>query len=211
MVETQCFECGPVATNTYVVCNTTLGEAFCVDVPLESMDEILKAVTHHNCTLTAILLTHTHWDHTGDCADLKRRTGARVYVHPADSYRIEAPNAHTVWPLPFDLQPVRPDVLVDDGSTITVAGIQLGVLFTPGHTEGGVCYTDAARRRVFVGDTLFNSSIGRTDLPGGNTEQLLQSIRSKLLSLPPDYTILPGHGPSSTIDIETQTNPFLAE
>ncbi len=209
MVTVRGLECGPVATNAWVACNSSIHLAFCVDVPPNSHDAILQVLEEQKCRLTDILLTHTHWDHVADCAALARTTGAPVTVHALDAYRLIEPDRHTVWPLPFHIESVIPSVVLSNETEISAAGIRLKVLHTPGHTEGGVCFVDEVSTRVFVGDTLFAGSVGRTDLPGGNMEQLLESIQSKLLTLPGEMTVFPGHGPTTTIETERTSNPFL--
>lgn len=211
MVLVHKLECGPVATNAYVVLNQAIHQAFVVDTPPDSAEEILEAVQAAGCRLTDVLLTHTHWDHTVDCARIVRETGAGVSVHAEDAYRLLDPMRHTVWQLPFTIDPVVPNTLLEHNQRITAAGIGLQVIHTPGHTEGGVCFVDEANYRVFVGDTLFAGSVGRTDLPGGNMEQLMFSITTHLLQLDDQYTILPGHGETSTIGMERNTNPFLLD
>jgi glyoxylase-like metal-dependent hydrolase (beta-lactamase superfamily II) len=205
-----CFECGPVATNCYLVGDDQTMTAFLIDAPYGSKEPVLRTLAERGWRLTDILLTHTHWDHTADCAPIKKQTTARVTVHEADLYRLTDPMAHTIWPLPFEIEPVADVVLLDSGtrSIRLESGRQLDVLFTPGHTEGGICFVDVDAGRVFVGDTLFNGSVGRTDLPGGDMETLIASIRSRLFPLPDHYVAWPGHGPETTIGAERQTNPF---
>ncbi|MCO6466070.1 MAG: MBL fold metallo-hydrolase [Bradyrhizobiaceae bacterium] len=209
MVSVQRFECGPVATNAYLVVNTAIHLAFVVDVPKDSASIIIDAAQAAGCKLTDIILTHSHWDHTADCSELVARTGARVSIHSQDAYRLLEPMRHTVWPLPFTIHAVVPDILLEHNTEITAAGVRLRVLHTPGHTEGGVCLVDALHERVFVGDTLFAGSVGRTDLPGGNMEVLMDSIHKHLLTLPDQYNVFPGHGLETTIAMERSTNPFL--
>ena len=132
-----------------------------------------------------------------------------MYVHQDDAYRLVDPMAHTIWPLPFDIEAVVPDQIIADGDMLTAAGIDLKVVHTPGHTEGGVCFVDEKHQRVFVGDTLFKQSIGRTDLPGGDMDQLVESIQSTLFTMPDHYVALPGHGPVTTIGDEKLRNPFV--
>ena len=205
------FECGPVATLTYLLCNAETGQAVVIDAPYGSVDLVLETATKHGCTITDLVLTHTHWDHTADAPALVERAHVRVWVHPADVYRLTDPMAHTVWPLPFTIAPITPNVLLEHGAVIEPAGLVLQVLHTPGHTEGGVCLVDAAHGRVFVGDTLFAGSVGRVDLPGGNEDQLVDSIRTQLFTLDDAYVAWPGHGPSTTIGRERRTNPFVGE
>lgn len=212
MTDVAAFECGPVATMCYLVCHDPTGTAYVVDAPAGCTDPVVGEAASRGCRITDIVLTHTHWDHTADCAELQRRTGATVTVHTADLYRLTDPMAHTVWPLPFTIEPVT-DVTVLTGSDgeITLNGRPHRWVHTPGHTEGGICIVDDAGGRVFVGDTLFEGSVGRVDLPGGDGPTLLRSIRTRLFVLPDPTVVLPGHGPTTTIGDERRTNPFVRE
>ncbi|MBU3699769.1 MAG: MBL fold metallo-hydrolase [Candidatus Kapabacteria bacterium] len=208
-----CFECGPVATNCYLVGDASTLTAYLVDAPYGAHEPVMRTLREQGWRLTDILLTHTHWDHTADCARIKRDTGAAVTVHESDLYRLIDPMAHTIWPLPFTIDAVL-DALTIDGSVEHVtlmSGLRLKVLHTPGHTEGGICFVDEANERVFVGDTLFHQSVGRTDLPGGDMETLIESIRRELFVLPDSYVAWPGHGPKTTIGLERTSNPFAGE
>ncbi len=208
------FECGPVATNCYLVCDPSTKSAFVVDAPYGCTDVVIAEAKRQDCVISEIVLTHTHWDHTADCAPLARLTGARVIVHVADQYRLVDPMKHTMWPLPFVIEPVNSaESVVGEEGEITLSGGQapLQYVHTPGHTEGGICLVERAARRVFVGDTLFHESVGRVDLPGGDGELLVQSIRTILFQLDEDFVVFPGHGPTTTIGHERQHNPFVGE
>jgi len=206
------FECGPVATNCYLVGDDATKRALLIDAPKDCISPVMETLTARGWQLTEILLTHTHWDHTADCFELQTRTGANVIVHEADVYRLIEPMNHTVWPLPFTIP------AVSDFETLSGGRGRLHVLrgagtldwfHTPGHTEGGVCFLDGPRDVVYVGDTLFAGSIGRTDLPGGDMDTLCHSIREALFLLPELTTVFPGHGPTTTIGVEKMTNPFV--
>lgn len=211
MTTLDAFECGPVATMTYLVANESAGTAFVIDAPSESVDVLLAVCADKEVRITDILLTHTHWDHTADCATLVEKTGAAVTVHADDAYRLDKPMDHTIWPLPFTIESVTPDHIVAHGDRIKVSGLELEVLHTPGHTEGGICFLDEENERVFAGDTLFNGSIGRSDLPGGDMEALVESIRTRLFALGNEITVFPGHGPPTTIGNERRSNPFVGD
>ncbi|NQW29103.1 MAG: MBL fold metallo-hydrolase [Ignavibacteria bacterium] len=213
MVKVQRFECGPVLTNTYIVYNEPAGTCMVVDVPPDSLQQILQFVESISCKIVAILLTHTHWDHTADCSVLIEKTQAPVYVHGADDYRLTDPMQHTLWPLPFTIPSVKADHFVTHNQLLQIHPDlpELLVFHTPGHTEGGVCFVDKLHDWVFVGDTLFQRSIGRTDLPGGDMDVLLNSIQSSLLILPDNYEVFPGHGHPTTIGEERRFNPFLQQ
>lgn len=208
------FECGPVATMSYLVCDPSSASAYVVDAPYGCTEPVLDEAQRQGCTITDILLTHTHWDHTADCAALAAATGARVVVHIADQYRLTDPMAHTIWPLPFTIPPVLNATTVDgEQGIIEVGGGQAPLRFihTPGHTEGGICFVDDPSRYLFAGDTLFQGSVGRVDLPGGSGATLLESIRTRLFGLPDDMIVFPGHGPTTTIGNERRDNPFVGE
>jgi hydroxyacylglutathione hydrolase len=202
-------ESGPAYTNGYLIFDELTQEGAIIDAPLECCDEFDKIIKEHNIKIKAILLTHTHWDHTGDTACLQDATKSDVYVHEADEYRLIDPMANSSYSLPFELKPCIPDKYLEDEQLIKVGKINIQVIHTPGHTEGSVCFVLAEEKIIFTGDSLFLESIGRTDLSGGNTQVLLNSIKSKILILPEDYTIYPGHGQSSTIRHEKKHNPFL--
>lgn len=208
------FECGPVATMCYLVCNERSHTAYVVDAPYGCGELVASEALNRGCTITHILLTHTHWDHTADCAQLALTTGSKVVVHEADNYRLLHPMAHSIWPLPFQIEPVADaSLLQGEGGSVTFNDERPSLRFihTPGHTEGGVCFIDDVARRVFVGDTLFNGSVGRTDLPGGDSELLFSKIRDILFALDDDFTVLPGHGPTTTIGDERRSNPFVGD
>lgn len=200
---------GPVATNTFLFENVTTREAVVVDAPFDTANAILGFCTQRGLTLSSVYLTHTHWDHTADCAPLIRSTGATLYVHPLDAHRLTDPMKYTVWPLPFSIEPCTSYQTFEHGHTVEFGAWQWEVLHTPGHTEGGVCFVDHTNKIVVAGDTLFNGSIGRTDLPGGHYDTLIESIVSRLLPLPDDYRVFCGHGPETSIGAERFANPFL--
>lgn len=203
-------ESGPVATYGYMISDAEAGVAAVIDVPLESAEHFLEAAKQENVRITHILLTHSHWDHTGDAAKLQRASGAHIYVHPDDEYRMGEPNKYTGFPLPFTLEACTADGgYLRGGDTLSVGAWVLEVRHTPGHTEGGICFIDHARKLAFVGDTLFAGSIGRTDLPGGDHETLLNAIRTELFPLDDDFIVFPGHGERTRIGVERRTNPFL--
>lgn len=203
-----CVEAGPVATNGYLLADTIKKTGIIIDAPYESLSVFNAIAEHLQISLAELWLTHSHWDHTADAEHCAARN-MNILIHPADEYRLQDPMNHTVWPLPFTMAPVQPTRYIQEGDIVSVGDWQLTVIHTPGHTEGGVCFICHEHDCAFVGDTLFQGSIGRTDLPGGNAEELLQSIQSKLLVLPYEMVIFPGHGAISTIGEERENNPFL--
>lgn len=211
-LQIHAYESGPVATFGYLVIDDVTRDALIVDAPFGLVQPLSLEAMREGVTPSALLLTHTHWDHTGDAAELKRvYPDIRIYVHRDDEYRLIEPMKHTVWPLPFEVEAVKPDGYLAHGDTLSIGGLSFEVLHTPGHTEGGVCLYSKEHRILFAGDTLFAGSVGRTDLPGGDFETLRNSIATRVLTLPDDVEVYAGHGPTTTIGTERETNPFVGE
>jgi glyoxylase-like metal-dependent hydrolase (beta-lactamase superfamily II) len=202
-------ESGIAATWSYLCCDTLANDAIIFDSAQDSADILIQKAAELGCTISAIYLTHSHWDHTADAAKLKRETKAPLFIHAADEYRLAEPMQHTIWQLPFVIEGVNADFHLNHDDHITCGNWNFLVCHTPGHTEGGVCFIDQIHSVAIVGDTLFAGSIGRTDLPGGNSKLLINSIKNQLLVLPDEIIILAGHGEISTIGEERVFNPFL--
>jgi glyoxylase-like metal-dependent hydrolase (beta-lactamase superfamily II) len=202
-------ESGPVATIGYLVIDTKSMASAIIDTPLDSASQFIPIIEEKGLELEAILLTHTHWDHTADCSKLLNYADVPVYVHEEDNYRLINPMSHTIFPLPFNIEAVTKVQLINTNDKIKIGELEFEVIHTPGHTEGGVCYVEHNEGVIFSGDTIFHSSIGRVDLPGGSESLILHSIKSKLMALPDDYIVYAGHGPSTTIGRERKFNPFL--
>ena len=196
---------GPFATNCYIVGDESTREGIIID-PGDEAKKILKRVNELGLDIKLILLTHGHIDHAGALKEVKEATNAEVAVHTDDANFDRYQSAGLVLGLSYP-NPPAPDRLLKDGDILDIAGMHFKVLHTPGHSVGGICLLRDGV--VFSGDTLFNCSIGRSDLPGGNHSQLLESIRSKLLVLDEDTTVYPGHGEDTTIAAERKGNPFL--
>jgi len=209
MTSLYAYEAGPVATIGYLVVDTANGLAVAIDAPQGVTEAVLAQLHADSVRLAALLLTHTHWDHTADAATLVAATGCDVYVHADDVYRLTHPMQHTVWPLPFTIESVVPTHVLQGGEAVRFGSFAVHVMHTPGHTEGGLCFVDDEEHRVFAGDTLFAGSVGRCDLPGGDMEVLLDSIQEKLFTLPNDYVVYPGHGPATTLGAERVSNPYV--
>ena len=195
-------------TNTYIVSNGD--EAFIVD-PGDNADDICALLKRLGKRLVAILLTHGHFDHIGA---VKRLTevfvdnSPQVMIHSADLELIST-NKNMGSYLGVDVEPFVPDLLLKGGETITVAGLKIDVIHTPGHTEGGVCYK--VEDKIFTGDTIFYCSYGRTDLFGGDFAALKNAIINKLFRLQGNFMLLPGHGEPTTLDFERKNNPILTD
>ncbi|MDJ0987168.1 MAG: MBL fold metallo-hydrolase [Desulfobacterales bacterium] len=197
---------GPIMANCFIVgCEDTL-QAVIID-PGDEAGKIMQGVADSNLTVTHIINTHGHFDHVSANKDIHAATNAPILIHALDAPMLSKIAASASnWGLTAEDSP-PPDRNIDDGDTITFGNITLNVIHTPGHTPGGVSLF--ADGHVFVGDTLFAGSIGRTDFPGGSFETLKSSIQDKLFALPEDARVYTGHGPETTIGHEKQTNPFV--
>jgi glyoxylase-like metal-dependent hydrolase (beta-lactamase superfamily II) len=196
---------GPIQANCFIIgCETTLAGA--VIDPGGDADRILAEVTRANLRIDAIINTHGHFDHVGANRQLKAATGAELLIHPLDAPLLaQLERMAGAFGLKADNSP-DPDRSLEDGDTISVGELSFKVLHTPGHTPGGISlHTNGC---VFVGDTLFQGSIGRTDFPGGDFDTLITSIRTKLFTLDEQTTVYTGHGPETTIGAEKRYNPF---
>ncbi|PKL85738.1 MAG: MBL fold metallo-hydrolase [Ignavibacteriae bacterium HGW-Ignavibacteriae-1] len=202
-------EAGPVATIGYLVIDKKSKKGAIIDAPLESTTYFDSLITENKIKVESIILTHTHWDHVADLAKLQRLTGAKVYVHQQDEYRLTEPMNHTIIPLPFKIESVEDYKLITHDDEIKIGNLLFKVVHTPGHTEGGICLIEHNHKIIFAGDTIFNEGIGRVDLPGGSMDTLLNSIKNELMSLPDNFKIYSGHGPATTIGWERRRNPFL--
>ena len=200
-------------TNAYIVADEPHGLAVIVDAPPEP-DAIGAVLIQHDLSVAAVLLTHGHVDHTGGSGQLARATGGTVYVHPDDDFLTLHP-AEQLRAM-FGMSPPGvydiPDKFeaLTDGQTLDIAGLSFDVRHTPGHTPGHCCFFLEDHGTLFSGDQLFAGSIGRTDLPGGSFPALMTSMKERVLILPDETRVLPGHGPETTIGRERATNPFLS-
>ncbi len=201
-------------TNTYVVAREEGGPGVVIDAPPDP-EAVAGLLTRYGIVPVALLLTHGHIDHVGGAGEVSKRFGITAYVHPDDDFLTLDPIGQLrmlfgmVPPGDYDPPDLRTDLR--DGEVLGLAGIQLEVRHTPGHTPGHCCFLVADEGVLFSGDQLFAGSIGRTDLPGGNLAQLLESMRTRVLVLDDDVRVLPGHGPETTIGRERRTNPFLVQ
>ena len=201
---------GPLQTNCYLMACTVTQQAAVID-PAWDGRAILTQATQRGWTISHILLTHSHFDHVGGLAELKELTDAPIYAHPdAGPMLARATAAAALWGIHVDAPPPADHPLAE-GDVLAIGELRPVVLFTPGHAPGHVCFHLPQDGVVFEGDVLFQGSIGRTDLPGGDYELLMSSIRDKLLPLPDETVVLSGHGPATTIGDERRMNPFLQE
>ncbi len=198
-------ELGPFATNCYIVGSESNKEGMIID-PGDGAEQILSSIKDSKLDIKIIALTHGHFDHIGALEKLKEVTGADLVIHTDDAYFLQQRPLEAVLGFSYPDTP-PPDRLLNGGDSIDVGDLHFSVLHTPGHSPGGICLL--GQGMVFSGDTLFNFGIGRTDFPGGDHNQLLNSIHTKLMVLPDDTAVYPGHGPDTTIGTERQGNPFL--
>ncbi|MBD1399206.1 MBL fold metallo-hydrolase [Pelovirga terrestris] len=198
---------GPLEVNCYLVGCEDTRKAAVID-PGGNVSTILELLRQHDLTLAMVINTHGHFDHIGANRSLLEKTGCDLLVHQDDAPLLQRAAEHAAL---FGLSTSRspePTRLLKDGDVIELGNLSFKVIHTPGHSPGGICLQ--VEDCLFVGDTLFSGSIGRTDLPGGNHQQLINNIKNKLLCLAAETRVYPGHGPATTIGLEKHNNPFLA-
>ena len=202
---------GPIQTNAYLLTAPARGEAVLIDAPGDVWSDVGPILEKEKCRLTEVWITHGHWDHTQGGAEVVRQTGAKVRAHIADRQLIESPAImERFMGQRMNLEAIHVDHWVGQGDTFDALGTTVEVRHVPGHCPGNVLFYFSAQHATFVGDALFNGSIGRTDLPGGNFEELERSIRGQIYSLPGETTVFPGHGPKTSVAHERSGNPYVS-
>ena len=204
----ETFPVGPLQCNCTILGDEATSEAIVID-PGDEVGRIHRRVTELGLKVKQILVTHAHIDHVGGALKLKRLTGAPILLNENDLALLDMMEEQAVWLGIETPETAPPDENLADGLRVGLESTPAQVIHTPGHTQGSVCLHFAPMKLLIAGDTLFAGSIGRTDLPGGNSEQILESIESRLLALPDETRVLPGHGPMTTIGAERRKNPFL--
>lgn len=199
---------GPVMTNCYLAVNEDSNEVLVID-PGDAADLLIKKIKEKNLIPAAVLLTHGHFDHASAAEEIAAAFDIKIYAHEKEKETLESPSMNLCAMAGEQGSWYHADIYVKDGEILNLAGFSIQVLFTPGHTAGGCCYYIEKEQAVFAGDTLFHSSIGRTDFPGGSIGTLLRSIQEKLMVLPGQTKVYPGHEDTTTIGWERQYNPFL--
>lgn len=199
---------GPLQCNCSILGDETSGEAMVID-PGDDIPRILILLARHKLTLKQIIVTHAHIDHIAGAQILKRATSAPIFYNELDLPLVRMMDVQAGWLGIATPEVVPPDSSLRDGQTLAITGITGTILHTPGHTPGSVCLHLPGQQLLLAGDTLFAGSIGRTDLPGGDTRTLIDSIQSRLMELPDTTIVIPGHGSSTTIGAEREYNPFL--
>jgi hydroxyacylglutathione hydrolase len=207
-MEVRCFTVGQMAENCFVFWREGSDRALIVD-PGEEAERILGAVDQLGLKIEAVLLTHTHFDHIGAVAPVAKATGAPVYCPELEVPVLADIMAFVPWPGFGPYESYDADETVSGGEKLELAGMEIDVIFTPGHSPGHVTYSVADERALFSGDVLFQGSVGRTDLPGGDGPTLLESIRGLLAAFPDETVVHPGHMGLTTLGAERASNPFL--
>lgn len=198
---------GMVGTNCYLLCNMDIKECVLID-PADSQDEISRMIDESGCSLKGILLTHGHFDHIMAADAVRDKYDVKVYASCDEKNTLEQPHINLGEAYGLKLS-VKADVWHKDGEILKLAGFDIEALHTPGHTEGGSCYYIREIGVLFSGDTLFCGSVGRTDFPGGSMSEIVRSIKEKVMVLPDDTKVYPGHGEGTSVGCERVNNPFL--
>jgi hydroxyacylglutathione hydrolase len=199
---------GPLQCNCSVIGDEATREAIVID-PGDNIDQILFLIKKHNLQVKQIVITHAHIDHVGGAAKLRAVTGAPVLLNQNDYALLKMLGVQAAWigvPTP---DKVEIDQSIGQADRVKAGVLEAHVIHTPGHTEGSICLYFPAEQKLIAGDTLFAGSIGRTDLPGGSYEKILRSLHDRVLALPDETVVVPGHGPVTTIGEERESNPFL--
>jgi hydroxyacylglutathione hydrolase len=204
----ETFPVGPLQCNCTILGDEKAGEAIVID-PGDEVGRIERRLNELRLKLKQILITHGHIDHVGGALKLKRRTGAPILLNENDLPLLKMMDEQAAWVGIETPEVAAPDETLTDGMTVGLPKIAAQVIHTPGHTQGSVCLHFAPLKLVIAGDTLFAGSIGRTDLPGGNGRQIIDSIQSRLMTMADETRVIPGHGPETTIGEERAENPFL--
>lgn len=201
---------GPIDTNAYLLTDPARGEAVLIDAPGDVWRELQPILAAEGCRLREVWLTHGHWDHTQGAAEIIAATGATTLGHAADRMLYETPEImEQRMGRDLGLQPLKIDRWVVQGERLQALGLALEVRHVPGHCPGNILFYFPDAGAAFVGDALFKGAVGRTDFPGCGFEELEQSIRTQIYTLPDVTAVYPGHGPATTVGHEKRTNPYV--
>ena len=199
---------GPLQCNCSVIGDESTHEGLVID-PGDNIEDVVSIVRKHNLQIKQIVITHAHIDHVGGAMQLRAATGAPILLNQNDYALLKMLDAQAAWIGVAPPGKVEIDHSVAQADSIKTGSLSADVIHTPGHTEGSICLYFPAEKKLIAGDTLFAGSIGRTDLPGGSFEKIIRSLHDKVLELPDDTVVIPGHGPLTTIGRERHSNPFL--
>jgi glyoxylase-like metal-dependent hydrolase (beta-lactamase superfamily II) len=199
---------GPLQCNCSVIGDETTREAMVID-PGDDIQDVLALLRKHNLQVKQIVITHAHIDHVGGAMKLRAATGAPILLNQNDYELLKMLDVQASWLGMTDPGKVEIEQSLGQSDKVQAGSLTADVLHTPGHTAGSICLFFPIEKKLIAGDTLFAGSIGRTDLPGGSFEKIIHSIRDKLLALPDDTVVVPGHGSLTTIGEERESNPFL--
>jgi hydroxyacylglutathione hydrolase len=199
---------GPLQCNCSIIGDEISHEAMVID-PGDDIADVLAVIQKHKLKVKQIVITHAHIDHVGGAMKLRAATGAPILLNHNDYTLLKMLDSQADWIGMQSPGEVVIDHSLNDQDKVEAGSLIANVMHTPGHTEGSICLYFAAQQKLIAGDTLFAGSIGRTDLPGGSFEKIMRSLHDKLLSLPDETAVVPGHGPPTSIGAERETNPFL--
>lgn len=205
---------GPIQTLGYLLTEPRLGEAVLIDAPGDIITKIKPLLASDGCTLTELWLTHGHWDHIQEAAQVKREFGVKVLAHADDRVYFDTPEVMDKFiedflGLTLRIEPVAVDKWINQGDRLRALGDEFEVRHVPGHCPGNVLFYLATLKAAWVGDTLFKGGLGRWDFPGGSLPVLVKAIRNQIYSLPDETVVYPGHGPATTVRTEKLTNPYV--
>ncbi len=201
---------GPLQCNCSVIGDESTREAMVID-PGDEIEDVLALIRKHNLQVKQIVITHAHIDHVGGAMKLRAATGAPILLNQSDYALLKMIDMQAVWVGMAPPGKVEIDHSVGQADRVRAGSLDADVIHTPGHTEGSICLYFPAEKKLIAGDTLFAGSIGRTDLPGGSFQKIINSLHEKVLALPDDTIVVPGHGPLTTIGEERESNPFLTK
>jgi hydroxyacylglutathione hydrolase len=199
---------GPLQCNCSVIGDETSREAMVID-PGDDVEDVLALIRKHRLQVKQIVITHAHIDHVGGAMKLRAATGAPILLNQNDLALLRILDVQAAWVGMASPGKVVIDHNLGEANTVKAGSLTADVIHTPGHTEGSVCLYFPAEKKLVAGDTLFAGSIGRTDLPGGSFDKIIRSLHEKVLALPDETVVVPGHGPLTTIGEERESNPFL--
>jgi hydroxyacylglutathione hydrolase len=200
---------GAVQTNGYFVADQKGDEAFAVDAPEGMADWLESRCQKSQSKLQGLLLTHGHWDHILEAAEIQKRFKIPVWIHEDSLVLLEAPEIQSAFNPFYEIKACKADRVLKDEKTASLSNFSFQIFLCPGHCPGSLCFYFTKEKILFAGDVVFAGAVGRWDLPGGSEKVLFQSIKNHILPLPDDAKIYSGHGPSTTIGRERNSNPFL--